>query len=297
MLCPLWLQAQFVTVDWESSRNDSLLPVCVSVVDLPSDYMNYTYSAHLEYPEYQKMTADEVARYLLKNKFDSLPSQPDIECSIGIQAKIPQLDMAFLPVVMRSGEFYRLNSYKLVVDKTPCTMRSAASTRSSAGRYASSSVLAQGRWVRVSVKDNGVHKITDGELRNMGFQNPQKVRLFGYGGHILPETGLADLPDDLQEVPLWRENGYVLFYANGVVKWNYTDGRFVHKQNVYSSYGCYFLTEGDSPLSFTKEKIEQQPSSVITEYPDYAVIDYDKCTSCGLCAEKCPTKCIKNVSF
>ena len=71
LLCPLWLQAQFVTVDWESSRNDSLLPVCVSVVDLPSDYMNYTYSAHLEYPEYQKMTADEVARYLLKNKFDN----------------------------------------------------------------------------------------------------------------------------------------------------------------------------------------------------------------------------------
>ena len=276
MLCPLWLQAQFVTVDWESSRNDSLLPVCVSVVDLPSDYMNYTYSAHLEYPEYQKMTADEVARYLLKNKFDSLPSQPDIECSIGIQAKIPQLDMAFLPVVMRSGEFYRLNSYKLVVDKTPCTMRSAASTRSSAGRYASSSVLAQGRWVRVSVKDNGVHKITDSELRNMGFQNPQKVRLFGYGGHILPETGIGSLSDDLQEVPLWRENGYVLFYANGVVKWSYTDGRFVHKQNVYSNYGCYFLTEGETPMSFPKEKIEQMSSSVITEYPDYAVIDYDK---------------------
>ena len=276
MLCPLWLQAQFVTVDWESARNDSLLPVCVSVVDLPSDYMNYTYSAHLEYPEYQKMTADEVARYLLKNKYDSLPSQPDIECSIGIQAKIPQLDIAFLPVVMRSGEFYRLNSYKLVVDKTPCVMRSAASTRSSANRYASSSVLAQGRWVRVSVKDNGVHKITDSELRNMGFQNPQKVRLFGYGGHILPEKGLADLPDDLQEVPLWRENGYVLFYANGVVKWSYTDGRFVHKQNVYSNYGCYFLTEGETPMSFPKEKIEQMSSSVITEYPDYAVIDYDK---------------------
>ena len=276
MLCPLWLQAQFVTVDWESARNDSLLPVCASVIDLPADYMNYTYSAHLEYPEYQKMTAKEVARYLLKAKYESLPSQPEIECSVGIQAKIPQLDVAFLPVVIRGGEFYRLNSYKLVVDKTLCTMRSASAMRSSANRYASSSVLAQGRWVRVSVKDNGVHKITDGELRNMGFQNPQKVRLFGYGGHILPEKGLADLPDDLQEVPLWRENGYVLFYANGVVKWSYTDGRFVHKQNVYSNYGCYFLTEGDTPLLFPKEKIEEQSSSVIMEYPDYAVIDNDR---------------------
>ena len=276
LLCPMWLQAQFVTVDWNSACNDSLLPVCASVVDLPKDYMNYTYSAHVEYPEYQKMTAEEIAHYQLKTKYASLPSQPDIECSIGVQAKTPQLDMAFLPVVMRGGDYYRLNSYKLVVDKTPCAIQRISAMRSVANRYVANSVLAQGRWVRVSVKENGIHKITDGELRNMGFQNPQKVRLFGYGGHILPETGLENLSDDLQEVPLWRENGYVLFYANGVVEWSYTGGRFVHKQNVYSNYGCYFLTEGDSPLPFPSEKIEQQPSSVITEYPDYAVIDYDK---------------------
>ena len=78
LFCPMWLQAQFVTVDWNSACNDSLLPVCASVVDLPKDYMNYTYSAHVEYPEYQKMTAEEIAHYQLKTKYASLPSQPDI---------------------------------------------------------------------------------------------------------------------------------------------------------------------------------------------------------------------------
>ena len=280
LLCPLWMQAQFYNVDWYSLRADSVLPVCTSVIDLPDDYRNYTYSAHIEYPEYQKMKLEEVERYRLKIGYVNLPSQPEIECHIGIQAKCPQLDVAFLPVVIRGGEYYRLNSYKLVVDRKPCTMQRAASLRSAGERYAANSVLAQGRWVRVSVKENGIHKITASELNSMGFQNPANVRLFGYGGHILPETGLENLPDDLQEIPLWRENGYVLFYANGTTKWSYREGRYVHEHNVYSDKGYYFLTEGGTPMPFPSETIGREPSSVVTEYPDYAVIDNDRKSHC-----------------
>ena len=280
LLCPLWLKAQFVSVDWSASRGDSLLPVCSSVVDLPGDYRNFSYSAHIEYPEYQKMTVSEVERYMLSTKYGVLPEQPEIECRVGIQAKRPQLDVVFLPVVMRGGNYYRLNSYKLVVDKVASGVSRARATRQASERYAANSVLAQGRWVRISVKENGIHKITDSELKNMGFQNPATVRLFGYGGHILPESGIENLSDDLQEIPLWRENGYVLFNANGVVKWKYNDGRFVHEQNVYSHYGCYFITEGGTPMLFPSEKLEAQTSSVITEYPDYAVIDNDKKSHC-----------------
>ena len=280
LICPLLLQAQFTTVDWSTSRGDSLLPVCVSVVDLPDDYMNYAYSAHVEYPEYQKMTAEEVERYMLATKYAALPANPEFECTVGVQAKRPQLDVAFLPVVMRGGEYYRLNSYKLVVDKTASGLRRTSATRAVSDRYAANSVLAQGKWVRVSVKENGIHKITHSELKKMGFQNPANVRLFGYGGHILPETGLQTLPDDLQEVPLWRGGNFVLFHANGVVKWNYTGGRFVHEQNVYSDYGCYFLTEGGTPMQFPSDRIDNQPSFSVTEYPDYAVIDKEKKSHC-----------------
>ena len=279
-LCPLWVQAQFNAVDWYSLRADSVLPLCTSVIDLPDDYRNYTYSAHIEYPEYQKMKSEEIERYRLKVNYGTLPAQPEIECHIGIQAKRPQLDVAFLPVVMRGGEYYRLNSYKLVVDKKQCVMQKAPSLRSASERYVANSVLSQGRWVRVSVKENGIHKITAGELSNMGFLNPANVRLFGYGGHILPETGLENLPDDLQEIPLWRENGYVLFYAKGTTKWSYKDGRYVHEQNVYSDKGCYFLTEGGTPMPFPSETIGQESSYVITEYPDYAVIDKDRKSHC-----------------
>lgn len=276
---PFLLNAQFVTVDWDSAKLDTVLPYCTSVIDLPDDYRNYTYSAHVEYPEFRKMTASDVKWYSLEDKFGDLPETPQMECYIGVQAKQPQLDVSFLPVVMRGGEYYRIDSYKLVVDRSPLLSWKTPPVRSVGERYAENSVLASGKWVRVSVKENGVHRITHSELKKMGFKNPDNVRLFGYGGHILPEGGIENLPDDLQEVPLWRENGYMLFYANGVLKWEYSGNRFVHKQNVYSNYGCYFLTEGGEPLEFPSETMEGG-GTVVTTYPDYAVIDNDVKSPC-----------------
>ncbi|MBQ5887952.1 MAG: hypothetical protein IIW77_01590, partial [Bacteroidaceae bacterium] len=281
LLCVTAVRAQFYSVGWETLRGDSLLPVCTQVVELPSDYGNYTYSAHVEYPEFQKMSDAEVACFSLVEKYGVLPEMPIVECHVGVQAKQAQLDVAFLPVVMRDDKYYRINSYKLVVDKQP-VLRPQRAASSAAGRYAASSVLSTGKWVRIAVEENGVYRITDNELYKMGFKNPTKVRLYGYGGHILPEKGLASLPDDLVELPLWRENGYVLFYANGTIRWEYSGGRYVHSQNVYSNYGCYFLTEcEDAPMEFGEVAYQPTISTVYTSYNDYALYEKEKKSLCS----------------
>ena len=278
LLCATVVKAQFHSVDWGAVRGDSLLPQCTHVVDLPADYAAYSYSARIEYPEFQKMTAAEIARYSIG---EELPEMPVVECYVGVQAKQAQLDVLFVPVVMRDGKYYRINSYKLVVDKQPVVrLQRAASV--AAERYATSSVLSVGKWVRIAVEENGVHKITDSELKKMGFANPSKVRLYGYGGHILPETGLASLPDDLVEIPLWRENGFVLFYANGTIKWEYSGGRYIHSQNVYSTVGCYFLTESeDAPMEFPKVTLQPTNDAVYTSYNDYALYEKEKKSLCS----------------
>ncbi|MBR5593363.1 MAG: type IX secretion system sortase PorU [Bacteroidaceae bacterium] len=277
------VRGQFQMVDWNNQCADTLLPVCAQVVELPDDYAEYGYSAHIEYPEFQMMSDADVARFALVEKYGALPEMPVVECSVGIQAKRAQLDVYFLPVVMRDGKYYRINSYKLVLDKHSAPQRQrVAATVAPAERYAASSVLAEGKWVRVAVESNGVHKITDKELKNMGFSNPAKVRLFGYGGHLLPEDDLASLPDDLCEVPLWRENGYVLFYANGTLSWEYGTRSYVHTQNVYSNYGCYFLTEGEvEPMEFPKVAFTPTLSTVYTSYPDYALYEKEKKSLCS----------------
>lgn len=280
-MCVFTARAQFADVQWSSLRTDSLLPHCAQVVDLPDDYAFYEYTAHVEYPEYQRMTAEEVARYSLTGKYATLPASPLVECHVGIQAKQPQLDLSFVPVVMRDGEYYRINSYKIVVDKALRPQRSAVATRSTSERYAANSVLASGNWVMVSVSENGIHKITHNELKKMGFQDPAKVRLYGYGGHMLPEKGIENLPDDLCEVPLWHEDGYILFYAKGVVSWSYTQPMFSHSRNVYSDYGCYFLTEGEvAPMEFPVKSL-QATGKEYTTFKDYALYEKDKKSLCA----------------
>lgn len=282
--CAFTVQAQTVKVDWNKEATDSLLPACTAVVDLPADYAAFNYSAHIEYPEYRKMDKAEVLRYKLELEYPSLGEQPLIECFVGIQAKQPQLDIFVQPVVKRNGCYYALESGKIVVDKIISNKPAKVATRNSVERYAQNSVLSQGRWVRISVKENGVHKITFDELKKMGFSNPDKVALFGYGGNILPESKIENLIDDLCEIPLWRENGYVLFYAKGLIKWEYNSGRFMHSQNVYSLDACYFLTElEDAPKVFATETYTDTllaSPEPVTDYPDYALYEKEEKSLC-----------------
>ena len=39
------------------------------------------------------------------------------------------------------------------------------------------------------------------------------------------------------------------------------------------------------------------PNGAITVIDNNAIVDYEKCTHCGACADACPTKCLKHVSF
>ena len=82
-------------------------------------------------------------------------------------------------------------------------------------RWASSSVLSQGRWVKIRVEREGIYNLSADFLRRAGFSQPERVKVFGYGGLQQDERLLFDtesesvesqrVPDDLVEVPTLRE--------------------------------------------------------------------------------------------
>ena len=121
----------------------------------------------------------------------------------------------------------------------------------SAHTYTSKSVLAAGKWVKISVRESGVHCLTYDEIAAAGL-NPANVRIYGYGGAPLYQDFRIDRYDDLPSVAFYMNKGtdgvfnsgdYILFYAQGVDRWDYTDGHFVHTRNPYSRYGYYFLSD------------------------------------------------------
>ena len=57
-----------------------------------------------------------------------------------------------------------------------------------------------GRWVKISVPASGIYQLTDKLLRNAGFADPSRVKVYGYGGALQPEWLTADYLQTTDEV-------------------------------------------------------------------------------------------------
>ena len=132
--------------------------------------------------------------------------------------------------------------------------------------YATQSKLSTGKWVKISIPENGVYEITYTELREMGFTNPSKVHVYGKGGNRISEKLDGSATDDLNQVPILRTGNKICFYGNGPVAFTLSDystnPHFTRVFNPYSQVGCYFLTEDAEPDRTPVEKV----ASPVSEY-------------------------------
>ena len=264
-----------IDIDWSIYAQDTVMPLFTHSVDLGYDCAG-EYSVSIEYPELKPLTADEVSRFRLPQE-EGAPEWPVVETYKGISAKRGQLDISFSPIIWRDGGYWRIQSFTLKVHRESLAQR-ARVAGSSVERYVSHSVLSAGRWVKVRVADNGIHMFTHEQLRSMGFNNPDKVRLYGYGGHLQSENDIASWRDDLCEIPFWRESDRVLFYANGSVKWSLkANNTFSYVRNTYSDYGYYFLTEDAevAPMEFPIAEKLAQSGDVVSVTPAHALHEVD----------------------
>lgn len=130
---------------------------------------------------------------------------------------------------------------RLLMAAATLTMSVAAS---GADSFAATSVLAEGRWVKVRVDSTGVYRLSASMLRSLGFDRPGDVKVAGYGSveraHTL-DTG----PDDLPPVPVMRIGEDIYFFGEGPDR--ITDrGALTQPEehrNYYSRSSYYFLTD------------------------------------------------------
>ncbi|MDR0798536.1 MAG: type IX secretion system sortase PorU [Dysgonamonadaceae bacterium] len=165
-----------------------------------------------------------------------------------------------------------------------------ALARNDGSRYAPHSVLSSGKWMQLKVTENAIYKLTYEDLKSMGFSDPAKVKVYGYGGWMLEENFTKPYIDDLPEIPVWINKGadgvfnagdYLLFYGKGTVQWSYNAGTdfFEHKNNVYSTYGAYFLTENSNgPKEMTSQNSYSSTTVSLNVFDDYLVYERDSIT-------------------
>lgn len=230
---------------------DSMLPQFTYAVPLEGTFTDSIYTATILYPEFIDMTQEDIARYHSLSS-DSLPALPHVEQRLALSRKKGSLEVGFCPLVYRDGHYQILVSFMLRIDAQPLprSKRKAQAARSTAAasRYASHSVLATGSWAKIRVPSTGVYQLTDAFIRQAGFSDLSKVKVYGYGGNLQNERLVGDElreTDDLQEVPTCVVGNRRLFHARGSVSWE-SNTAARRTRNPYSDYGYYFLTESDS---------------------------------------------------
>lgn len=152
-------------------------------------------------------------------------------------------------------------------------------------RYAASSALSENRWVKIRVNETGIYQLSYQQLLEMGFADPAKVSVHGYGGWPLDEDFSKPYVDDVPAVAVWKGTDRLLFYAKGPVKWEYGKlgevqqsgvSGFIHTNNPYASYGCYFVTDAGSTKTMQTIPSEKEATQRITTFDDYLLHETDQ---------------------
>ena len=232
-------------------RVDSVLPQFVCSYPLQGAYQDSLYTVEVKYPEYVDMTPADIANY---NRLSgaALPQQVSISQEVVTCRKQAMLRVSFSPLVFRNNRYQILVSFMLDVKAhalSRCQRKArqdmSMSRTADASIYAAHSVLASGKWAKIRVSETGIHQLTEQVVRQAGFSNINKVKIYGYGGNLqndaLYSSDLRNY-DDLHEVPQCVVDGKHYFYALGPVSWSDTNS--AHRtRNPYSDYGYYFITQ------------------------------------------------------
>lgn len=177
------------------------------------------------------------------------------------------------------------------IQATAALLLTAAATFAvSPSFFAPHSRLADGHWVKVGVKQTGLYEISYAKLREMGFEQPEKVGVLGRGGRQMDidftdKNGNRLNPDDLSPVAVAHIGGKLIFYGQGTETYEFVRNSNIETQctykrvskNIYTDFGYYFLTdrEGCQKEMQVSPSGDRRPTTELTQGVDYISHEQD----------------------
>ena len=196
--------------------------------------------------------------------------------------------LSLFPFIKQNGVVKRITSVKIIQSNVSNGMQFQPKS------FAPSSVLksGSGSWYKISVKNDGIHKIDRSFLENCGIDvtslNPDHIHIYGNGDGRLPELNSVPRSDDLVNNTIFIQGDsdgsfdagdYILFYAWGPHRWSQSsDTTFNQDRNPYSDVSCYFINinSGQLPLRILPITSTSTPQTHdVSAYSYYDVHEID----------------------
>ena len=158
------------------------------------------------------------------------------------------------------------NIFKAILTLTAVIIGCGVANAYSSSYYATNSKLSTGHWAKVKVSEIGMQEISHEQLRQLGFSDPSKVCVYGYGGALLTKNTFSeDLPDDLIAQPVYYGEDKIIFYGEPDLRVNIgkKDENISVLRNMYSLYGCYLLSDCNPNASNQYSKKNFDLSNII----------------------------------
>ena len=218
----------------------------------------------------------------------SIPQETQYEYNLSQLEKNNFVSIEIFPYTKKSGRVYFLKSFKIkIIPKNQSIIKTKVN-------FQNSSVLANGEWYKIGVKQDGFYEINKSFLESIGIDvgsvDPRNIKIFGKPAGMLPEENYKHRVDDLEQLAIqfignqdsyFDDNEKVLFYGQSPNVWVYDSllNHYKHIQNIYSNNTFYFLTINDSPTKNIQSEevsyLDLQNFPIETQNYVNSFIDYD----------------------
>lgn len=191
-----------------------------------------------------------------------------------------------------TGQYEKLTEFSIDYTDAP---NNNLSSKTTSHVYASNSVLATGKWIKIGVNDDGIYKVDYNFLTQNGFSSTELsltgIQLFGNGGGMLPLQNSVSRADDLTENAIemvdadqsgtFNAGDYFLFYGEGPNRWTYSNSekKYVHSKSYFSDSTYYFITSSSTVngkrISSANANNSLTADRFATSFTDYAFHEDD----------------------
>jgi len=284
-----------ISLNWGATPSEIILPS--STIQIPTlensavSESEFVYLQRFERPSsgsewdfnllnYQSSPVDQVTKDYINRYQLEIKSAPVFSVKNNKEAGSPRAVLSLVPFVRVNGEIRKIET--IVFQKT---IHSVYTTKGMS--FAPESVLRSGSgdWFKISVTEDGVHKIDYTLLQSMGIDvdnlHPNDINIYGNSFGRLPELNSKYRPDDLLKNDIlivgdgdgsFDQNDYILFYGKGPHKWEESNGYFNRNLNIYSNYSTYFININSSgtPARISNAVLSNKAvTHVVTDYNSY----------------------------
>ncbi len=250
----------------------TLIPVFAEQIYINKiKFQNYDVKVELKNTNFILMTANEVEGVA---KLGEIAEKIVLNYKVHTARDQRYVVISFIPIIkdVATGGYKKLTDFDILITAKNQPVYSEKSEIT----FAQNSVLSAGKWLKIKLSQDGVYKISHAQLKELGFNNPADVRVFGNDAGMLSFKNREYTTDDLIENNIFKSSDYILFYAKGTTRWEYVNSSkmFMPIVHLFSDYVYYFLTDRNTGYDNNIQTLNQSAQAINNYVTNYNAFRY-----------------------